>query len=663
MKNTRFKITATVVMAIILTMGVSSFLGILAIRSIGSNDSDQMLLLLGETGRNSLEDYFDSVEQSVEIEAAYAEADLANRGMEYLSAHVEWARGVFARLADKTKGVLTYYYRIDPAVSDTEKGFWYVNLDGKGFVEHEVTDITLYDTSDTSALVWFTVPKYEGKAVWLSPYITDNLDKRVISYNVPIYYSGSFVGVLGIEIDYSTMADVVNGISFHESGYAFLHDSEGTLIYHPLMDVPAMDNPPATPQGLNTDDTFMEYEYEGVAKRAVDMPLSNGMHLVVSIPVRDLNARWQGWVNQIVSISAVLLVSAILMFVYIMHAVQKQKESEDAKEQLKKELKAASEITELMGSLSALITNIPAMTFTKDAETGVYLACNKAFADYTGGRRPEEIIGRTDFDLYDRPTAEHFVYKDKRTLEKDKAYVYFEDVADNGGGIIRNFQTTKMKYTDSSGRVCIIGICVDVTETARAKAEEAAAEVRSNEEKERKAMEARHRKDVEHLNFQVSHDELTGVLNRAGYDVLMSSLDLRSVCLVLIDADDFKNINDNYGHEVGDRILIKIAEALKNNFRSTDSICRIGGDEFVVLMPRADKDLDQRIISAIEGVNRDLRKVDDGLPPVTISSGIADGRHASDSITLFELADRAMYECKRSGKNGYRFSFSSGEMF
>ena len=656
MKNSRFKITAVMVLAIIVTMGVAIFLGVLAIRSIGRSDSDQMLMLLGETGRNELNDYFESVEQSVEIEAAYAEADLANRGIGKLSEHVEWARGVFARLADKTKGVLTYYYRIDPTVSDTEKGFWYVNLDGKGFEEHEVTDITLYDTNDTSALVWFTVPKFMGEAVWLPPYITDNLDKRVISYNVPIYYEATFVGVLGIEIDYSTMADVVNGISFHDSGYAFLQDAEGTLIYHPLMDVPAMDNPPATPQGMNIDDTLFEYEYEGVLKRAVDAPLSNGMRLIVSVPVKDLNARWQGWVYQIVSISVVLLTSAALMFAYIVHAIQKQKETDEDKARLQRELKAASEITELMGSLSALITNIPAMTFSKDAETGVYLACNQAFADYTGKRRPEDIIGKTDFDLYDRPTAEHFIYKDKRTLEKDKAYVYFEDVADNGGKIIRNLQTTKMKYTDASGRLCIIGICVDVTETAKAKAAEAAAEVKINEEKKKKAMEASFRKETERLNYRVSHDGLTGVLNRAGYDVLMSTLELETVYLVLIDADDFKNINDNYGHETGDRILVKIAGALKDNFRKEDSICRIGGDEFVVLMPHAGKDLKDRIVSAVESVNRDLSDVEDGLPPITVSAGIADGRKASDSVTLFELADRAMYECKRSGKHGFRFS-------
>ena len=660
MKNNRIRITAVMVMAIIITMGVATFLGVLAIRSIGRSDSDQMLLLLGEGGRNELNDYFESVEQSVEIEAAYAESDLEYRGLDGLSAHMEWARGIFARLANRTKGVLTYYYRIDPSVSDTEKGFWYVNLDGKGFKEHEVTDITLYDTDDTSGLVWFTVPKYEGKPVWLPPYITDNLDVRVISYNVPVYWHDTFIGVLGIEIDYATMASVVDRISFNNSGYAFIEDSEGNLVYHPHLDVPAMDVLPETPEGMDTGETFMEYTYDGVVKRAVELGLHNGMRLVVSVPTNELNARWQGWVTQIVSISVVLLISAILMFVYILHAIQKQKEAEENNLKLEGELKSASELVDLMSSLSSLITNIPAMAFTKDAETGVYLACNQALADYSGKKSPEEVIGRTDYDIYDRDVAEHFVYKDKMALEKDRAYVYFEDVLDRDGKTVRNLQTTKMKYIDQTGRLCLVGICVDVTETARAKAEEAAAEVRIREEKKKKDMEENYRRTLESLNYKASHDDLTGLLNRAGYEVILSSLDPERVCLVLIDADDFKNINDCYGHETGDRILVKIADSLKRNFRKTDSICRMGGDEFVVIMPRGDNDLHLLISAAVDEVNRELSDVRDGLPPISISVGIADGSQTSNRVTLFEYADRAMYECKREGKNGYRFYAPEG---
>ena len=76
--------------------------------------------------------------------------------------------------------------------------------------------------NDTSKLVWFTVPKHEGKSIWLPPYITDNLDVRVISYDAPVYYKGEFIGVVGIEVDYTTMAEEVDSIQFYDNGYAYL---------------------------------------------------------------------------------------------------------------------------------------------------------------------------------------------------------------------------------------------------------------------------------------------------------------------------------------------------------------------------------------------------------------------------------------------------------
>ena len=151
------------------------------IRNNEHRKSDQILILLCETGERNLDYYFTSVQKSIAKVASYVEADLDGLEDDKFAQHMERVWKYFDEMASKTNGVLTYYYRVDPTASRTVKGFWYMNLDGEGFVEHEVTDITLYDTADTSKLVWFTVPKYEGKAVWLPPYITDNLDMRVIS--------------------------------------------------------------------------------------------------------------------------------------------------------------------------------------------------------------------------------------------------------------------------------------------------------------------------------------------------------------------------------------------------------------------------------------------------------------------------------------------------
>ena len=314
MKSIRSKITILTASAVVIAIIVAALLGTLAIRSMGNSNAERTLRLLCETGQKNLDAYFDSIEQSVETVSSFADGDLKGLEESALQAHVDRTRDIFARAANRTNGVLTYYYRIDPAVSDTVKGFWYTNLDGEGFTEHQVTDITLYDTEDTSALVWFTVPKATGRAIWLPPYVTDNLDVLVLSYNVPVYWQGTFVGVIGIEIDYSTMAGLVDNIRPYTSGYAFINDSEGIIIYHPQMTQEELEseNKKETPYGMLDESAIIHYTFNGVAKQASWLPLSNGMRLNVTVPVSEINEDWLRWIQEIVIALAVLLVFVVL---------------------------------------------------------------------------------------------------------------------------------------------------------------------------------------------------------------------------------------------------------------------------------------------------------------------------------------------------------------
>ena len=168
-------------------------------------------------------------------------------------------------------------------------------------------------------------------------------------------------------------------------------------------------------------------------------------------------------------------------------------------------------------------------------------------------------------------------------------------------------------------------------------------------------MYLKYRSSLENLNYKASHDELTGAYNRAGYELLLSGIDLESTYMLLLDVDDFKSVNDNYGHEVGDKVLIKLVRILNGIFRDDDHICRIGGDEFVVLMVHSAA-INQRLIeSKIEQINSELENTDDGLPPISISVGIVNGQDAADKEELFEKTDAAMYESKKNGKRTYTF--------
>lgn len=164
-----------------------------------------------------------------------------------------------------------------------------------------------------------------------------------------------------------------------------------------------------------------------------------------------------------------------------------------------------------------------------------------------------------------------------------------------------------------------------------------------------------YKKSVANLNYKASHDELTQLYNRAGYNLLLTSIDLKTTFMLLIDADNFKGINDNYGHEVGDKILQKIANTIKHNFRNDDYVCRIGGDEFVVFMVHADDEHKELIGSKVDRINEELEDTSDGLPSITVSVGIAHGKDASTPETLFEHADEVLYQTKDSGRRGYTF--------
>ena len=148
------------------------------------------------------------------------------------------------------------------------------------------------------------------------------------------------------------------------------------------------------------------------------------------------------------------------------------------------------------------------------------------------------------------------------------------------------------------------------------------------------------------LSYEASHDALTGLYNRSAYEMFIQSVDMNHTALLLVDVDKFKEINDSYGHDIGDRMLEKVAQLLRQSFRSVDIICRIGGDEFVVIMTRVNSSMSQLVTNKIAHVNELLRSPDDGLPPASMSVGVAFADRMSEGEDLFKNADTALYRVK-----------------
>lgn len=160
------------------------------------------------------------------------------------------------------------------------------------------------------------------------------------------------------------------------------------------------------------------------------------------------------------------------------------------------------------------------------------------------------------------------------------------------------------------------------------------------------------RERKEQLAFEATHDKLTEVYNRNGYDFICKNTDWDSAALILFDLDRFKPINDTYGHKMGDMVLARVARTISNEFRSQDYVCRIGGDEFAVIMVHTDPGSADLIRKKVDSINKSLSASQDGIPPVQLSCGAAYGVLIKDYDKRFKAADAALYRVKNSGGSG-----------
>jgi diguanylate cyclase (GGDEF)-like protein len=170
-----------------------------------------------------------------------------------------------------------------------------------------------------------------------------------------------------------------------------------------------------------------------------------------------------------------------------------------------------------------------------------------------------------------------------------------------------------------------------------------------------------YRQRYEELQKMIVRDALTNVYNRGFFDeaiekyVAMAKRSDRPICLMMVDIDYFKRVNDTYGHMEGDRVLQLIAGALVSSLRISDYVCRYGGEEFAILLPQTD--LSQAAVLA-ERIVGDLPRAlaggwrGAGTMNVTVTIGVAEcPREAGDAAELIEIADRRLYAGKAAGRD------------
>ncbi len=287
----------------------------------------------------------------------------------------------------------------------------------------------------------------------------------------------------------------------------------------------------------------------------------------------------------------------------------------------------------------SLFDVIPFDIYVVDIATYEIIYMNKKMiqsrGDYIGQRCHERIYGEAKPCIFCK--IPYLVdSKDARPLDKTIVFELFNPVDD------RWYQLQEKVITWPDGRTTKYSIAVDITELKETQ----------NRLAEAHAQLALKNKMLEKLS---TTDTLTGLCNRLKIDdILEITLYAaqrygRVFSLILIDIDHFKNVNDSFGHLVGDKVLKQMAEVLQSQIRKTDHLGRWGGEEFLIIAEDTDSD-------AAELLAEKLRKAVEittfpEAGQITISLGVATWRDSDDRITIVQRADNALYRAKESGRN------------
>lgn len=163
---------------------------------------------------------------------------------------------------------------------------------------------------------------------------------------------------------------------------------------------------------------------------------------------------------------------------------------------------------------------------------------------------------------------------------------------------------------------------------------------------------------VTQLQSAATTDELTGLYNRRALEERLGAEISRSLrhqlrtTVLLLDLDRFKTVNDTMGHAAGDRLLIQVAKVLRHQCRALDVVGRLGGDEFLVILPMTKPSEAQVFVGRVQASLRRLEEANPEFGPCTLSMGVAESpRHGTTVSSVLAAADSALYKAKRGGRN------------
>ena len=230
-QSMQFRILATIIFAM---LAITVFIGGISIYEVDKyiqGESENFVKVTCDNEGAQINNIFEDMEKSVKVMESYImdffTEEVQIEDQDFQENVINSVDRMFADVAKHASGAVAYYFRFDPAFSDSKMGLFYSKTKGNNqYVSLEPTDITLYEKNDIEHVGWFWQPYEAGEPVWMSPYYNQNNNIYMISYVVPMYYEEKFIGIVGMDFDYTVLAERVHEINIYENGFAHLQIDE-----------------------------------------------------------------------------------------------------------------------------------------------------------------------------------------------------------------------------------------------------------------------------------------------------------------------------------------------------------------------------------------------------------------------------------------------------
>ena len=308
LKSIQSKFILLILVGVILSSVLIGGIGIYSYNIGANNESAEKLNMLAEYNASEINGIMGRIEQSVEVIAGCAEEFVADPARlsdpAYFNEYMDYLRPIMLNAAYATDDSVSVYIRLNPEISTSNAGLFYIRKRTDTYFSLEPnTDISIYERDDIEHVGWWYIPVENAlngqPATWMRPYFNKNIDIYMISYVVPIFCGDELLGIVGMDIDFTMLQELVDSLHIYDTGFAYLaeEDDNFTIVHHKALEkgtnsideniefVSVIENYDVDIDNAN----LYDYEHNGVKKRMCYKPLNNGFDLMITAPVSEID--------------------------------------------------------------------------------------------------------------------------------------------------------------------------------------------------------------------------------------------------------------------------------------------------------------------------------------------------------------------------------------